>query len=131
MHSHAFYALASLVPLGVFIEGKMKKVYIASPYTKGDVAVNVRRQLEVANHLMDFGFCPIVPLFTHFQHLVFPRKYEDWMAIDFEKIRGCDAFLRLDGESSGADREVKFAKELNIKVYYKIIDLIKGEKDES
>ena len=114
----------------------MKKVYIASPYTKGDVAVNVRRQLEVANELMDIECCPIVPLFTHFQHMMFPRPYEDWMAIDMEKIKGCDYLMRLEGESSGADREVEFAKSLGIRVVRSVqdiigIDLFGDEQNES
>lgn len=101
----------------------MKRVYIASPYTIGDVAVNVRNQLEMAHILMDMGFCPIVPLFTHFQHMVYPRPYEDWLAIDLCKIEVCDFLLRLPGESKGADMEVEHAKKLGIPVVYSYQEL--------
>ena len=37
------------------------KVYIAGPYTKGDVALNVRKAYEAANQLADLGFAPFVP----------------------------------------------------------------------
>lgn len=32
----------------------------------------------------------------------------------------CDAVLRIDGESKGADQDVEIAKELGLKVYYDI-----------
>jgi len=102
----------------------MLVVYIASPYTKGDVAVNVKVQFDTADYLMDNDICPIVPLFTHFQHLHKPRNYEDWMKIDEEKVKRCDALLRLPGESSGADREVELAKSLNIPVFFSVLELL-------
>lgn len=101
----------------------MVAVYIASPYTKGDVWQNVRVQLDAADELMSMGYCPIVPLFTHFQHLHKPRNYEDWMSIDEEKVRRCDVLLRLPGESAGADREVGLATSIGIPVVYSINEL--------
>lgn len=101
----------------------MKMVYIASPYTVGDTAVNVRAQLEAADLLMDHGFCPVAPLLTHFQHILNPRPYEHWMEIDFEKLRRCDAVWRLPGESKGADREVALARELGIPVVESFCDI--------
>jgi hypothetical protein len=101
----------------------MKKVYIASPYTLGDVAVNVRVQLETADQLMTLGFAPYVPLLTHFQHLHRPRPYEDWCRHDDDWIPCCDYLLRLPGESKGADREVRLAESLGIPVFYKGEDL--------
>lgn len=103
----------------------MKKIYIASPYTRGDVAVNVRRQIDCADELMNLGFTPFVPLLAHFQHLIHPRPYEDWTTLDLEWISACDAVLRLSGESSGADKETALANSLNIPVFYSISDLVK------
>lgn len=102
----------------------MKKVYIASPYTKGDIAVNVRRQIDCADELMDLGFAPFLPLLAHFQHLIHPRDYEDWTEIDLEWVKSCDALLRLSGESEGADREVALAEKLKIPVFYNIDELL-------
>ena len=102
----------------------MIKVYIASPYTKGDVAVNVKRQIDCADTLMDFGFAPFAPLYSHFQHMVHPRPYEDWTKIDLEWVKVCDCLLRLDGESIRADDEVRFAKELGIPVFTDITSMI-------
>lgn len=102
----------------------MIKVYIASPYTLGDVAVNVKVQMDCANKLMDLGFAPFVPLYSHFQHMAHPRPYEDWIRLDKEWVLACDAVLRLDGKSSGADGEVELAKSNNIPVFYYIEELV-------
>lgn len=102
----------------------MVKIYIASPYTLGDVAVNVKRQMDVANILIEEGFAPFVPLYSHFQHMAHPRPYEDWIKLDLEWVESCDCLLRLDGESTGADGEVLYAKELGIKVFYSLTELI-------
>jgi hypothetical protein len=47
------------------------RIYVAGPYTKGDVAVNVRNAFEAANRLADVGFAPFVPHATHFWHMLF------------------------------------------------------------
>lgn len=101
----------------------MIKVYIASPYTIGDQAVNVKISMDAAHELMNFGYAPFAPLLSHFQHMMHPRPYEDWMAMDFVWIEACDCVLRIPGESSGADREVKFANEKGIPVYYSVAEL--------
>lgn len=99
------------------------KVYIASPYTIGDVPLNVRAQIDAANELMDLGFVPFVPLYSHFQHMIHPRKYEDWIELDLEWLPACDCLLRLPGESKGADMEFDFAKKLDIPIYHSIQEL--------
>ena len=99
------------------------KVYIASPYTLGDVAVNIRTQIDAADELMTKGFVPFVPLYSHFQHMIHPRPYIDWVEIDLEWVGACDCLLRLPGESSGADDEIEFAEHLGIPVYYSFEEL--------
>lgn len=102
------------------------KVYIASPYTKGDCAVNVRRQMLCADTLMSAGYAPYAPLpATHFQHMMQPRSYEEWTSQDLEWVEACDVLLRLDGESTGADGEVAFAKKIGIPVVYSIEELVR------
>lgn len=107
----------------------MKTVFIASPYTLGDVGVNVKTTMDVADELMDLGFNPFIPLLYHFQHITNPRPYEDWIKIDLEWLSKCDCVLRLIGESSGADGEVARAKELGIPVYYNIGDVVTFESN--
>jgi len=107
---------------------KKIKIYIASPYTLGDVAQNVKRQIDTFNELRNLGYYPFAPLHSHFFHLVYPRGYEDWLEWDFVYLETCDCVLRLDGESSGADREVEHAKMLGIPVFYSIEELVKYYK---
>lgn len=102
----------------------MIKVYIASPYTKGDVAVNVKVQLDMADQLMNYGFAPFVPLYSHFQHMAHPRNHRDWMDLDLEWLAMCNCVLRLPGKSAGADEEVALALKLNIPIYYSLGELI-------
>lgn len=102
----------------------MIRVYIASPYTLGDQALNVRKQMDIFNELANTGkIAPFAPLLFHFQHLVHPRRQSSWMEIDLNWVRVCDALLRLPGTSKGADEEVAFAQSFNIPVFYTIEDL--------
>ena len=102
----------------------MIKVYIASPYTIGNTAVNVRVQIDAVNKLMNYKFAPFSPLYSYFQHMIHPRPWEDWMEVDFVWVEACDCILRLPGESSGADQEVKLAKKLNKPIFYSIDELL-------
>ena len=107
------------------------RVYIAGPYTKGDVALNVRNAFEVANRLADLGFAPFVPHATHFWHMLFPRPYEYWLELDNEFLPCCAALLRLPGESSGADKEVELARTLGIPVFTSIEGLTEHFRGEA
>ena len=100
------------------------KVFIASPYTIGDVGLNVKRQIDMSEELINAGYLPFAPLLFHFQHMIHPRYYKDWIDIDLEWLEACDCVLRLDGESKGADGEVKRALELGMPVYYSIEELL-------
>jgi hypothetical protein len=97
--------------------GKIQ-VYIACPYTKGDVGTNVHRANREWDLLFDMGLIPVNPLWTHFQHMHQPRLYSDWMAYHEESVRRCDALLRLCGDSRGADNEVALAQHLCKPVFY-------------
>jgi hypothetical protein len=99
------------------------KIYVAGPYTKGDVAVNVHRAFKAANDLADRGFAPFVPHGTHFWHLMFERAYEFWLELDNQFLPCCQAVLRIPGESSGADNEVALARKLDIPVFTDIEEL--------
>src|SRR5260221_12980038 len=100
------------------------KIYVAGPYSQGDVAVNVRQAFEAANRLADLGFAPFVPHSTHFWHMMFPRPYEFWLELDNQFLPCCDGILRLPGSSSGADKEVSLAIKLGKPVFHKIEDIV-------
>jgi hypothetical protein len=101
----------------------MKKVFIAGPYTMGDVAQNVKKAMDAANDLINLGFAPC-PHLTHFLHMNHFQPYEKWLELDLVYLANCDAILRLPGESNGADGEVKRGLELNIPVYYDLKSLL-------
>lgn len=101
----------------------MIKVYIASPYSIGDKLENVERSFRIGNELLNKGFAPYCPLYSHYLHEMESRDYRQWITIDEEWILQCDYLLRLPGESTGADYEVEFAKQHGIHVVYNINDI--------
>ena len=101
----------------------MIKVYIASPYTRGDIAKNVKRQMDCVNELINMGYAPFAPLMSHFQHIIHPQPYEKWLELDMEWLEQCDYLLRLPGDSKGADMEVKRAKEIGMPTFYSTNEL--------
>ena len=112
-------------------------IYVASPYTKGDPTINTHFQCRIFDQLLTDGVViPFVPLWSHFQHCIFPRHYQDWIDYDLDFIRsaGFAACLRLNAtcfylddylvtESPGADGEVALFTELGKPTFYSIEDL--------
>ena len=74
-------------------------VYIASPYSKGDPAINTHFQCQVFDQMLNDGVVwPVAPLWSHFQHTMYPRQYQDWVAYDAAMIPRYDACVRLNAE---------------------------------
>ena len=111
------------------LETAKKKIYVAGPYTNGDVAENVHKAIKAANDLADLGFMPFLPHLTHFWHLQHQRPYKFWCELDNAFLPYCDALLRLPGESNGADAEVELAEKLGIPIFYSIKDVAMGAED--
>jgi len=106
------------------------RVYIASAYSNGDVALNVREAISTADKLVGLGHTPYIPHLTHFWHLISPKDYEFWLEYDRSFIEHwAECLLRLDNESVGADKEVVRARKLGIPVYYSLLEL-ERESDE-
>ncbi len=101
-----------------------KLVYIAGPYTLPDPVQNTHRTITVADELIFDGFIPYIPHLTLLWHLVSPRNVQFWYDYDYHMLKRCDALLRIEGESVGADKEVAWAKELGIPVFYSMYDLM-------
>lgn len=96
----------------------IETVYIAGPYSGGDVEANVRAALLAGHTVMDLGAIPFVPHLCHYLHAVRERGYEEWMKFDFVWLERTDVLLRLPGVSPGADREVKRMEELGRPVFH-------------
>lgn len=125
----------------------MKKIYIAGPISKGSLEHNINQATESFIELAKLGYAPFCPHWSVYSKRcvqlntteiwswdvnavvcygqVQPNEitYEEWMRIDFNWIEVSDAVLRLEGESEGADREVRFAIEKGIPVFYSIGEL--------
>lgn len=114
----------------------MKKpiVYIASPYTQGDVAINAHYQCKIFDQLLTDGkVLPVAPLWSHFQHVLFPRPYKDWIQYDQDMLHIYDCCLRLNAEfpklgymqdkSTGADTEVHTFEKMQKPVFYSVEEL--------
>lgn len=103
----------------------MKKlIYIAAPYTHPDPVENTNKVIRIAEEVIKAGYIPYIPHLNLLWHLIAPHPGAFWYAYDLQILRRCDAILRIDGVSKGADMEVQFAKDNNIPVIYGIDDLI-------
>lgn len=109
-------------------------VYIASPYSHGDMQINARTQILVMHKMLDDGIViPYAPLLGHVAQIVQPRTYDSWMEFSLDILKRCDAVLRVDSEhketnylqihSRGADMEVACAMREGINVFYDFDEL--------
>lgn len=94
-----------------------RRVYVAGPYTQGDVVRNVRAAIQAADKLLDAGLIPYLPHLTHFWHMVSPRPYEDWIKLDVEWLMQCHAILLLPGLSLGVDAEAAAARKAGMPIF--------------
>lgn len=101
------------------------KIYIAGPYTKGDVIQNIRNAVEAGEKVAALGHTPYIPHLTAFWHILYPHDIDFWYSYDIEWLKCCDAILRLPGESHGADVEVKVAAGSGMIVYHSIKEIPK------
>ena len=106
-------------------------IYISGPYSNGDsiynpeiLLDNVHKAEDAAIQLIDAGLLVFIPLQSHYIHARHPRVYGAWLKYDLCWLDKCDYLLRLPGDSKGADREVAYAKEKNIMVFYSIEALL-------
>lgn len=104
------------------------RVYIASPYSKGDKNELADLQMDAAAILLKAGFNPYAPLYNHFiqdDHQELDHGFP-WLDIDKSWLSLCDIMIRLfpkdeNGyriESPGADEEEDFSKKNGIPIYY-------------
>lgn len=92
------------------------RVYVAGPYSQGDVAINVRNALDAAERLIAAGHLPYVPHLSHFWHVIHPHEKDYWLRIDDAWLACCDAIIRLPGPSEGADDEMALAERLGLRL---------------
>lgn len=116
-------------------------ILIAGPYRSGTnddpqlMKENLERLESVALPLFRLGHIPMIgewvalPLLKQagstrpgdaaYEEILYP--------IAHRLLMKCDAVLRLEGASKGADEDVRIAKEKGLKVYYNLKDVPKAE----
>src|SRR3569833_259096 len=116
---------------------KPQTILIAGPYRSGtnDDPVLMQQNLDCMNTyalaLFRAGHIPLIgewlalPLLKAagstvpgdelYQEISYPVAYR--------LLTRCDAVLRIEGESSGADKDLSVARELGLPVYYKLEDI--------
>jgi Domain of unknown function (DUF4406) len=100
-------------------------VYVAGPYVRPDPVDNTNKTIKFADRLHRTGKVTcVVPHLTLLWHVVAPHEPDYWYDLDLATLARCDALFRLPGDSTGADREVEFAGERGIPVFYSETDLL-------
>lgn len=112
-------------------------IMIAGPYRSGTnndpklIKKNMKKLESYALPLFRKGHIPMIgewvanPLIKHagskevgddiFQEIQYPTAHR--------LLHKCDAILRIEGASNGADQDVKIAISLGLKVYYNLSDI--------
>lgn len=125
---------------------RMKVVYIAGPIRRGDIWENEAQADDAMLALMRAGFCVINPMLSCWAGAARVRVAsghtadsaphplahggfrdlgaEPWLTMDLELVARSDALLRLPGESTGADGEVKHANKCKIPVMYSVTEVV-------
>ncbi|WP_367865683.1 DUF4406 domain-containing protein [Pedobacter sp. WC2423] len=112
-------------------------ILIAGPYRSGTnddpelIAQNLSRLEAVALPLFRLGHIPMIGEWVALPllHLAGSKKpgdeaYEEILyPVAHRLLSKCDAVLRLEGASKGADEDVRIAKERGLKVYYSLDDV--------
>ncbi len=115
-------------------------ILIAGPYRGGTndnpelMQKNLSKLESVALPLFRLGHIPMIGEWVALPllHLAGSKKPGDdvWNEIQYpvahRLLEKCDAVLRLDGESKGADEDVRIAKERGLKIYYRLEDVPVG-----
>lgn len=103
-----------------------KRIYIAGPYTNEDpmkVKDNVKKAIDVAEDIHNYGFIPYIPHLFHYWHKEYNHSYNFWMKQGSSWLDVCDGLYRMCGDSPGSDVEVSQAKKNGIPVFYDFYEL--------
>jgi len=112
-------------------------ILIAGPYRGGTndnpelMHKNLEKLESVALPIFMLGHIPMIGEWVALPlvHLAGSKKPGDekWNEIQYpvahRLLEKCDAVLRMEGASTGADNDVRIAKEMGLKVYYQIEDI--------
>ncbi len=110
-------------------------VYIAGPYSGRDahgqqgymvIEQNILNARKAMKELVSLGygvFCPHTHS-AHFEVITPEVGIDYWYSLDLYFLQFCHVLLRLEGHSSGADKEEQFALDIGIPVFYTVEELV-------
>lgn len=99
------------------------RIYISGPISKGDKFDNLNQAADAHKWLVDNGFAPLNPILTMLIPWAPDVQHSVWMECDLPWVEQADAVFRLQGESEGADMEVRHARENDIPVFTNLEDV--------
>lgn len=123
-----------------------KRVYIAGPISRGDLAHNINQGTAAFVALAKAGFAPWCPMWSCYakpcEMIVWPHGelevmchatamgndemvHADWLGVDLPWVECSHAVLRLPGESTGADMETAHAAKHGIPVFESVEELVR------
>ena len=101
----------------------MLTIYISGPISNGGRLpeavqfANARVAMATADELFKLEMAPCVPHLFLYMNEFYPQTWQTYVDAGLSLLSGCDAVLRLPGESRGADIECLRAVDLRIPVY--------------
>ena len=104
---------------------KNRRIYVAGAIRdNGRDESNIDKNIELARtfyeELIKLGYSPIVQHLQYWAQIKSEKtiSWERCLQIDFDMLATCGALIRLENKSEGADAEVRYAKFLEIPVFY-------------
>jgi hypothetical protein len=126
-----------------------KRVYIAGPISKGDLAHNINQATAAFVELAKAGLAPLCPHWSAYASPCVPAQggggvigygtvhgsdrmcHADWLGVDLPWVEVADAVLRLPGESVGADAEVAHARKNGKPVFDSVAHVVQWDHFQS
>jgi hypothetical protein len=135
---HNFFSACFLFPLEKYI---IMLILIAGPYRSGTnddpelMQQNLQRLESAALPLFRLGHIPMIGEWAALPLLRLAGSvragdaaYEDILyPIAHRLLLKCDAVLRMEGASKGADEDVRIARERGLKIYYSLEEVPAAE----
>jgi hypothetical protein len=109
--------------------GRMKVIYVAGPYSGAsakDISENVALAAEVGQEIMRRGHAVVCPhTMTHDWDIRTGLEYQDFLDMDLELLRRCDAICMVPGweTSHGSLGELELAKNLGKEIFESPLDV--------
>lgn len=100
-------------------------IYIASPYSGKnyfEIERNINKAAEIGSKLLRRGWNVFIPHlnFNHGELWGLNFEHEDWLKLDLDILKRCDAIYLCEGwnESKGCQKEFHYAYKNNITIYH-------------